>query len=147
MQHWQAIGRVIVSVASGFGAYAAVLAAVWTWKKALAAIDMVQTIIRTTKYTHSLVSAIKLYVAGLEAAGVATKVAFSAGVVGIVTAVAVAIYQVVRAAGELNRELEKIKDDKMGEADKTIDSLDKIVAKLAAATQGSQDSTRSARSV
>ena len=139
MQHWQAIGRVIVSVASGFGAYAAVLAAVWTWKKALAAIDMVQTIIRTTKYTHSLVSAIKLYVAGLEAAGVATKVAFSAGVVGIVTAVAVAIYQVVRAAGELNRELEKIKDEKMGEADKTIDSLDKIVAKLAAATQGSQD--------
>lgn len=139
MQHWQAIGRVIVSVASGFGAYAAVLAAVWTWKKALAAIDMVQTIIRTTKYTHSLVSAIKLYVAGLEAAGVATKVAFSAGVVGIVTAVAVAIYQVVRAAGELNRELDKIANDQFSKMSSTIDEFDQLVEKLEAATEGSQD--------
>ena len=139
MNHWQAIGRIIVSVASGFGAYAAVLAAVAIRKKALLAIDAIQIIARQTRLLGSLTNAVKLYVAGLEQAGQASKTAFAGTIVGLVTAVAVAIFQAVRAAGELNRELDKIADEKYSEMSRTLDGFDKLVNKLEQATEGSQD--------
>lgn len=139
MSHWQAIGRVIVSVASGFGAYAAVLAAVAIRKKALMAIDAISVIARQTRVLGSLTNAVKLYVNGLEQAGRASKAAFAGTIVGLITAVAVAIFQAVRAAGELNRELDKIADEKYSEMSRTIDGFDKLVNKLEQATEGSQD--------
>lgn len=139
MSHWQAIGRVIVSVASGFGAYAAVLAAVAIRKKALMAIDAISVIARQTRVLGSLTNAVKLYVAGLEQAGRASKAAFAGTLIGIITAVAVAIFQAVRAAGELNRELDKITDEKYSEMSRTLDGFDKLVSKLEQATEGSQD--------
>lgn len=139
MSHWQAIGRIIVSVASGFGAYAAVLAAVAIRKKALMAIDAITVIARQTRLLGSLTNAVKLYVAGLEQAGKASKAAFAGTIVGLITAVAVAIFQAVRAAGELNRELEKIADEKYSEMNRTLDGFDKLVSKLEQATEGSQD--------
>lgn len=139
MNHWQAIGRIIVSVASGFGAYAAVLAAVAIRKKALLAIDAIQIIARQTRLLGSLTNAVKLYVAGLEQAGRASKAAFAGTIVGLVTAVAVAIFQAVRAAGELNRELDKIADEKHTEMSRTLDEFDKLVDKLENATVGSQE--------
>lgn len=139
MSHWQAIGRVIVSVASGFGAYAAVLAAVAIRKKALMAIDAITVIARQTQVLGSLTNAVKLYVAGLEQAGRASKAAFAGTIVGLITAVAVAIFQAVRAAGELNRELDKIADEKYSEMSRTLDGFDKLVNKLEQATEGSQD--------
>ena len=139
MEHWQAIGRVIVSVASGFGAYAAVLAVVAMRKKVLLAMDAISVIMRQTRVTGSLTNAIKLYVAGLEQAGKASKAAFAGSLIGIITAIAVAIYQVVRAAGELNRELDKLAAEKFTEMQRSLDGFDDLVTKLQRATEGSQD--------
>ena len=139
MSHWEAIGRIIVSAASGFGAYAAVLAAVAVRKKVLLAIDAISTIARQTRVLGSLTNAVKLYVARLVQAGRTSKAAFAGTLVGLITAVAVAIFQAVRAAGELNRELDKLADEKYAEMNRTIDGFDNLVNKLEQATEGSQD--------
>ena len=143
MSHWQAIGRVIVSVASGFGAYAAVLAAVAIRKKAIIAIDTIRFIVKATQETGSLVKAIKAYRDMMVAAEVTTKAAFSATIIGLITTVAVAIFQAVRAAGELNRELQQITIDRTDEAERSIDTLNEIVKKLSNAEKGSENYRKS----
>ncbi|MBQ6097574.1 MAG: hypothetical protein IJK99_07485, partial [Bacteroidales bacterium] len=139
MSHWQAIGRIIVSVASGFGAYAAVLAAVAIRKKALLAIDAISVIARQTRVLGSLTNAVKLYVAGLEQAGKASKAAFAGTLVGIITAIAVAIFQAVRAAGEFNRELDKMAGEQSKALETSLSTFDKLVDKLRNAKTGTQD--------
>lgn len=139
MEHWQRIGRVIVSVASGFGAYAAVLATVAVRKKALLALDTIKTINNLSQRVGSLTKAISIYTRAMQQAGKATQAAFAASIVGIIAAVAVEIIQLVRSAGELNRELNKIANTKFSESSDTIRGLDTLVKKLEAATEGSQN--------
>ncbi len=139
MEHWQAIGRVIVSVAAGFGAYAAVLAAVWAREKAIMALDMVRFIVTATRATGSLTKGIKAYRDMMVQAGATTKAAFAASIVGLIAAVTVGIIQLVRSASELNRELNKIANTKFSESSDTIRGLDTLVKKLEAATEGSQN--------
>ncbi len=139
MEHWQAIGRVIVSVAAGFGAYAGVLAMVWAREKAIMALDMVRSIVTATRATGSLTKGIKAYRDMMAQAGTTTKAAFAASIVGLIAAVTVGIIQLVRSASELNRELDKIADAKLSESSATIDGIDTLVKKLEAATEGSQN--------
>ncbi|MGM9738880.1 MAG: hypothetical protein ACI3ZT_10775 [Candidatus Cryptobacteroides sp.] len=138
MSHWQQIGRTIVSVASGFGAYAAVLAVVAIRKKALLAINTLQNIISLTQRVGSLTRAINIYTRAMQMAGVATKAAFAATIIGIITAVAIEIAQVVRAAGELHREMDSIARESKGEADKIASELDKLVDKIGKTTRGTE---------
>lgn len=139
MEHWQAIGRVIVSVASGFGVYAAVLATIAVRKKALAALDTVRLIGMEIQATKSLTAGLRAYRDMVVQAGAATKAAFAASIIGIIAAIAVEIAQLVRSAGELNRELNKIANTKFSESSDTIRGLDTLVKKLESATEGSQN--------
>ncbi|MBQ6097917.1 MAG: hypothetical protein IJK99_09240 [Bacteroidales bacterium] len=138
MSHWQQIGRVIVSVASGFGAYAAVLAVVAVRQKALIALNTVQRIISLAQRVGSLTQAINIYTRAMQMAGVATKAAFAATLIGIITAVTIEVVQLVRAAGELHREMDSIVSDSKGEADRISGELDKLVEKIGKTTQGTE---------
>lgn len=139
MEHWQAIARIIVTVASGFGAYAAVLAAVWAREKAIIALDTIRFIVRATQETGSLTKGVKAYRDMMVQAGATTKAAFAASIVGLIAAVTVAIIQAVRAAGELDRELKKINNESFSRMTETLDGFDALVNKLEHATEGSHD--------
>lgn len=138
MSHWQQIGRVLVSVASGFGAYAAILAVVAVRKKALLAINTLQSIISLTQRVGSLTRALQIYTRAMQMAGVATKAAFAATIVGIVAAIAVEVYQLVKAAGELHREMDSIVADGKGEADRIHKELTKLVDRLGEVEKGTE---------
>jgi hypothetical protein len=138
MSHWQQIGRVLVSVASGFGAYAAILAVVAVRKKALLAINTLQSIISLTQRVGSLTRALQIYTRAMQMAGVATKAAFAATIVGIVAAIAVEVYQLVKAAGELHREMDSIVAEGKGEADRIHKELTKLVDRLGEVEKGTE---------
>ena len=138
MSHWQQIGRIIVSVASGFGAYAAVLAVVALRKKALLALNTIQSIITLTQRVGSLTRAISIYTRAMQMAGIATKAAFAATIIGIITAIGIEIAQLVRNAGELHREMDSIVSDSKGEADRIASEMDKLVKKIGETTRGTE---------
>jgi DNA repair exonuclease SbcCD ATPase subunit len=139
MQHWESIGRVIVTVTSAFGAYAAALAAAWTIEKARTAIKFVDTLSALTAKYHSLTRALTVYTRAMTMAGSATKAGLYGAALGAVTALGMGIAQLIKSATELNRELDEIADTKLDESSKTIDGLNTLVSKLDAATKGSQD--------
>ena len=139
MSHWQGIGRTIISVAAGFGTYAAVLAVVAVHEKILAAHSTIQRITEIGKRVGSLSKAVAMYAKHMENAGKAAKGAFAGSIIGIIAAVGVAIYQVARNAGELNRELNKIFDEKARDAEKLTYGFNVLVKRLKEANQGSEN--------
>ena len=139
MEHWQKIGRIILDVITYVGMYGVVMATVWSANKIRGMAQAVSLISRLTTHFGSLIKGVSAYNTLMVRAGKATKGAFAASIIGIVAALGVAIYQVARNAGELNRELEKIADTKLNESNTTIEGLNKIVAKLNEATKGSQN--------
>ena len=139
MEHWQKIGRIILDVITYVGMYGVAMATVWSANKIRGMAQAVSLISRLTTHFGSLIKGVSAYNTLMVRAGKATKGAFAASIIGIVAALGVAIYQVARNAGELNRELEKIADTKLNESNTTIEGLNKIVAKLNEATKGSQN--------
>lgn len=139
MEHWQAVGRVITSVAAGVGAYAAALAVVAAWRKILVAGDAISHLTRLVTHFGSLTKGVAAYGEAMKRAGKAMNGAFTGTVVGIIASIAVGIYQIVRAAGELDRTLDRIVNEKMSAAEASIGTLDGIVDRLGKAAKGSQD--------
>lgn len=139
MEHWQGIGRTIMSVASGFGAYAGVLAAVAAYRKLLVASDSIEHLRRLISHFGSLTKGVSAYAVAMERAGKTTRAAFAGTVLGIITAIGVGIYQIVRSAGELDRALGRIIDERMSAAENSVSTLGGIVDRLEKAAKGTQD--------
>jgi uncharacterized protein YcfJ len=129
-KHIDDIGKVIVTVASGFGAYYAILLSVNTAEKIMKGIDLAGEILRLGKNMGYASAAAKVLGGSLNA---------MAGAVGIITAIGVAVYQIYRNVTELNRELDKLGQSKANEADKLVQGFNDLVEKLKNAKEGTQD--------
>lgn len=139
MENWQSIGRTIMSVAAGLGAYAGVLAGVAAYKKVLVAKDSIEHLTRLISHFGSLTKGVSAYATAMERAGKSTRAAFAGTILGIITAIGVGIYQIVRSAGELDRTLNRIVNEKMSAAERSANTLAGIVDRLEKAAKGTQD--------
>lgn len=138
MENWKAIGDIITSLISGFGMYKATLGAVWAYEKVMAAKGMLERYKILAARMLSVTGNARNLSVALRVLGISGKAAVG-GVVGIVAALGVAIYQAARRAGELNRELKSIMSEEAGRSDKLVSGLDALVNKLSSAKQGSQN--------
>ena len=129
-KHIGDIGKVVVSVASGFGTYYAILLSVNAAQKIMKGINLAADILRLGKV---------MGYASAAALGLGGSLNVVAGAAGAITLLGVAIYQVVRNATELNRELDKLGQRKAEEADKLVRGFNDLVEKLKNAKEGTQN--------
>lgn len=132
MKHLDDIGRIVVTMASGFGSYATVLAVVAVRQKAAAFLEVAKSLLGIQRNAGLAAEAMRIL-------GVTSKTAFYAGMLGVITAVAVGISQIVKSATELNRELKEIERSGAKEANALLSGFDALTNKLKSATIGSQN--------
>lgn len=137
MQNWQAIGTVLLGIVTTLGVYKGAMAAataynyikaIYETKKAWAQMNAMLTLLGQKAATfNDALKAIGLSTSMLKAAGAA--IAISVGVM---------ITKAIVNATKLNRELKEISGNAYEGMDKSVATIERLVEKLAEATDGTQ---------
>lgn len=130
MENWEKLRPAIYGVVAAMATYGTGLVLVAGYHKALALRNMIKQFLQLRQVIGMLSAATKAF-------GFTAKTAF--GFVGLIAGIITAIITAKNAAGELDRELHKIADNKFSESERLVSGFDQLLDRLKNATQGSQN--------
>lgn len=128
--HLEEIVKIFTPLVAALGVYGATLLVAKGAQEAVFGARAIRDII---KFVKGVEGAAK----GMEAFAIASKGASLA--LGAITLITVAVIELTKNANKLNKELDKIVQDRSLEANSMVDGLNKVVDKLKNAKKGSQD--------
>lgn len=131
IENWENVGRAVISVAGAYGIYQATHVAMFSWEKlklvGLFAKKMLEFHFNIKKAAESMI---------------ALKVASSSGVwgviLGVLTAIGLALWQADKAAKAFNKELDRIYNKQTSELKREERAFEELKKAIEGATEGSQ---------
>lgn len=141
MQNWEKVWSVLKTIIAGYGAYKAAIILATVAEKAHIALNASGNLLKTAQNLVVVITNLNRYQVALRATGMSAK-AFQAaigGVIGILTAVGFAIYEVIQNSNKLSNELSKISNTEFSNFKQMSDSLETLSEKLKNTVQGSQE--------
>lgn len=139
--NWEKVWSILKTIIIGYGAYKAAVLVLTVAEKAHLAINAAGNLLLTAKNLGIVISNLGRYQAALRMTGM-TAASFRAamgGIVGILTAVSVGIYEIIQNSNKLSNELNKISSDEFSGFKKMSDSLENLADKLKNTVQGSEE--------
>lgn len=139
--NWEKVWNILKTIIIGYGLYKAAIVLAIVAEKAHLALNTSGSLLKTAKNLIFVIQNLKEYRTALAATGMTAR-SFGAvlgGIIGILTAVGVAIYEVIQNSNKLSDELNKISLDEFSDFKKMADSLEDLSGKLKNAVQGSQE--------
>lgn len=141
MRNWENVWSILKTIITGYGLYKAAIIAATVAEKAHIALGTSGSLLKTAKNLVFVIQNLRQYRTALEASGMTAR-SFGAamgGIIGILAAVGVAIYEIIQNSNKLSNELNKISSDEFSEFSKMADSLEDLSEKLKNTVQGSQE--------
>lgn len=141
MQNWENVWSILKTIIAGYGAYKAAIIALIAIEKVHAGINMSGNLALTAKNLGIVISNLGRFQAALRATGLSAKAFHAAigGIVGVLTVVGFAIYEVIQNSNKLSNELSKISNTEFSSFKQMSDSLENLSDKLKNTVQGSQE--------
>lgn len=141
MRNWEKVWSILKTIIAGYGLYKAAIIAATVAEKAHIALGTSGSLLKTAKNLVFVIQNLRQYRTALEATGMTAR-SFGAamgGIIGILAAIGVAIYEVIQNSNKLSNELNKISSDEFSGFRKMADSLEDLSGKLKNTVQGSQE--------
>lgn len=139
--NWEKVWSILKTIISGYGVYKTAVIALTVAEKAHLAINAAGNLLLTAKNLGIVISNLGRYQAALRMTGM-TAASFRAamgGIVGILAAVGVGIYEIIQNSNKLSNELNKISSDEFSGFKRMSDSLENLADKLKNTVQGSEE--------
>lgn len=140
-ENWEKVWSILKTIITGYGLYKAAIIAATVAEKAHIALGSSGSLLKTAKNLVFVIQNLRQYRTALEATGMTAR-SFGAamgGIIGILAAVGVAIYEIIQNSNKLSNELNKISSDEFSGFRKMADSLEDLSEKLKNTVQGSQE--------
>lgn len=140
-ENWQKVWSILKTLIIGYGAYKTAIILATVAEKAHIALGTSGSLLKTAKNLGIVISNLGRFQAALRATGMSAR-SFGAaigGIIGILGAIGVAIYEVIKNSNKLSNELNKISRDEFSGFRKMSDSLENLAEKLKNTVQGSQE--------
>ena len=138
MQNWERTGAILKTIIITYGSYKAAILAVTAAEKVMFAYNRVKAWQRLQSILKATNRDVKTLAQTMKALG-ATKNMLIGGVVAAIAALATITVTAIRNANKLNKELADISGNAYEGMSKSVSTLDRLVEKLAEATEGTQE--------
>ena len=140
-ENWEKVWSILKTIITGYGLYKALIIAATVAEKAHIALGSSGSLLKTAKNLVFVIQNLRQYRTALEATGMTAR-SFGAamgGIIGILAAVGVAIYEIIQNSNKLSNELNKISSNEFSGFKKMADSLEDLSDRLKNTVQGSQE--------
>lgn len=139
--NWEKVWSILKTLILGYGAYKTAIILATVAEKAHIALGTSGSLLKTAKNLIFVIQNLREYRTALEATGMSARTFGAAlgGVIGILAAIGVAIYEVIQNSNKLSNDLNKISSDEFSGFRKMSDSLENLAEKLKNTVQGSQE--------
>lgn len=141
MENWEKVWSVLKVLITGYGLYKTAIILATVAEKAHIALNTSGTLIKTAKNLIFVIQNLKEYRTALQATGMTAKTFGAAigGIIGVLTAVGFAIYEVIQNSNKLSNELSRISNTEFSNFKQMSDSLETLGERLKDTVQGSQE--------
>lgn len=141
MQNWENVWSILKTIIAGYGMYKAAIIALIAIEKVHIGINMSGNLALTAKNLGIVISNLGRFQEVLKTTGMSAKAFHAAigGIVGVLTVIGVAIYEVIQNSNRLSNELNKISNTEFSSFKQMSESLQTLGEKLKNTVQGSQE--------
>ena len=139
--NWDKVWSILKTIIIGYSSYKAAIIALTVVEKAHLALNAAGNLALTAKNLGIVISNLGRFQAALRMTGMTAKAFHVAigGIIGILTTIGIAIYEVIQNSNKLSNELNKISSDEFSGFKKMANSLEDLSEKLKNTVQGSQE--------